>query len=146
MGNTASATTPTLVVEDPKQWKRIVSCIHDESHLGMKHTNKTAAKTLRSISERSYLKVQKRKDDAAMEQVIAILLGKGNNEYTTFCKMLRQSNYELWANELKSTAERFQEDKGTAVAFHTQQCQAIGHLQTGYTAERFPCQSEGVQE
>ena len=52
-----------------------------------------------------------------MGQVIAILLGKGNNEYTTFCKMLRQSNYELWANELESTAERCQEGGGTAVAF-----------------------------
>ena len=81
-----------------------------------------------------------------MGQVIEILRGKENHEYTTFCKMLRQSNNELWANELKSTAERCQKGGGTAVAFHTQQCQAIGHLQTGYTAERFPCQSEGVQE
>ena len=47
VGNTASSTAPTLVVEDPKQRKRIVSCIHDESHLGMKHTNETAAKKIK---------------------------------------------------------------------------------------------------
>lgn len=50
-------------------------------------------------------------------QLIKILRGKENHEYTTFCMMLRQSNYELWVNELEPAAVRFQEGGGTAVAF-----------------------------
>ena len=31
-------------MEDPEQWKRIISTIHDESHLGINRTNEMVAK------------------------------------------------------------------------------------------------------
>ena len=47
-----------------------------------------------------------------IEQIIMILLGKGDKEFTTFTKMLRRSNYSVWANELESAAESFKKCAG----------------------------------
>ena len=50
-----------------------------------------------------------------MEQVghiIKILQGKGDEDFATFCRMLRQCNYEVWARELELTAERFKTSEG----------------------------------
>ena len=44
-----------------------------------------------------------------MEQIgelINILLGKEDMAFYTFCDLLQRSNYEVWARELKSVAER----------------------------------------
>ena len=45
-------------------------------------------------------------------QIIKILKGKGDEDFATFCHMLRQCNYEVWARELESTAERFKTSEG----------------------------------
>ena len=58
---------------------------------------------------------EKSGDSDQMEQVITILRGKGDDEFATFCEMLKQSSYEGWANKLKSTAESFKKGKGVIV-------------------------------
>ena len=40
-----------------------------------------------------------------MGKLIAILLGKGDKEFSTFCDMLERSNYSAWANRLRQEAE-----------------------------------------
>ena len=47
-----------------------------------------------------------------IEQMIKILLGKGDKEFAIFIKMLRRSNYGVWANELESAAESFKKCAG----------------------------------
>ena len=42
-----------------------------------------------------------------IDKVIEILRGKGDREFQTFCVMLRESNYTVWADELEREAERF---------------------------------------
>ena len=44
-----------------------------------------------------------------MGELIRILLGKRNADFYTFCKMLRDSNYALWADELERKAGEFRE-------------------------------------
>ena len=51
-------------------------------------------------------------DVQQIEQVIDILRGKGDKEFTTFCQMLQQSNCHVWAHELKSKAEEFKTGDG----------------------------------
>ena len=51
-------------------------------------------------------------DAEQMGQVIEILRGKGDQEFTAFCTMLRRSNYEVWANQLESSAEWFKNATG----------------------------------
>ena len=46
-----------------------------------------------------------RNAESPMEQLIAILLGKGNKEFDIFCDMLRKSNHCAWAVKLKQKAE-----------------------------------------
>ena len=45
-------------------------------------------------------------DMEQMEELINILLGKDDTAFHTFCDMLQRSNYEAWARELKSAAEK----------------------------------------
>ena len=45
-------------------------------------------------------------DMEQMGELINILLGKGDVAFYTFCDLLERSNYEVWAHELKSAAER----------------------------------------
>ena len=50
-----------------------------------------------------------------VEQVghlVEILQGKGDDDFATFCRMLRQCNYDVWARELELTAERFKTSEG----------------------------------
>ena len=42
-----------------------------------------------------------------MVRLIAILRGKTDKEFDTFCDMLEKSNYSVWANTLKQEAERW---------------------------------------
>ena len=49
-----------------------------------------------------------------MDRVIDILLGKAEKDFTTFLKMLRDSNNKVWAEELKKRAEQFKKE-GTYV-------------------------------
>ena len=49
-----------------------------------------------------------------IEKIIEILRGKTNEDFATFCTMLRDTNHVVWADELEKEAERFQrERKGT---------------------------------
>ena len=50
-----------------------------------------------------------------MEELIRILLGKGNADFSTFCVMLRQSNNAVWANELERRAREFRGEPGAHV-------------------------------
>ena len=50
-----------------------------------------------------------------MEELIRILLGKGNLDFKIFCEMLRQCNYELWADELEKRAREFNIEAGNYV-------------------------------
>ena len=47
-----------------------------------------------------------------MGELIRILLGKGNADFRTFCTMLRQSNYSVWADELERKAREFRREPG----------------------------------
>ena len=47
-----------------------------------------------------------------MGEVICILLGKTDADFITFCKMLRESNNGVWAEQLEDKAKEFKE-KGT---------------------------------
>lgn len=56
-----------------------------------------------------------------MGELIQILLGKSNRDFKIFCKMLRQSNYDLWANELGKKAREFKgEPAGTFVLIYVE--------------------------
>ena len=48
-----------------------------------------------------------------MDRVIELLLGKADEDFTTFLKMLRNSNNKVWAAELEKMAEQFK--KGMCV-------------------------------
>ena len=45
-------------------------------------------------------------DMEQMGELINILLGKEDMAFYAFCDLLQRSNYEVWARELKSAAER----------------------------------------
>ena len=45
-------------------------------------------------------------DMEQMGELISILLGKEDRAFYTFCDLLQRSNYEVWARELNSAAER----------------------------------------
>ena len=45
-----------------------------------------------------------------MDKVIDILLGKADKDFTTFLKMLQDSNNQAWAEELEKRAEQFKEE------------------------------------
>ena len=49
-------------------------------------------------------------DAQQIEEVIDILRGKGDKEFATFCQMLRQCNYQVWACQLELKAEKFRSD------------------------------------
>ena len=48
-----------------------------------------------------------------MGELIRILLGKGNADFRTFCRMLRQTNNGLWAAALERKASEFRGEPGT---------------------------------
>ena len=51
-------------------------------------------------------------DAEQMGKVIEILRGKGDEEFNVFCTMLRRCNYEVWANQLESSAKSFKKTAG----------------------------------
>ena len=49
-----------------------------------------------------------------IDKVIETLRGKTNEDFATFCTMLRETNNVVWADELEKVAEQFKsERKGT---------------------------------
>ena len=50
-----------------------------------------------------------------MGELIRILLGKGNADFRTFCRMLRQSNHSVWAEQLERRAREFRGESGAHV-------------------------------
>ena len=50
-----------------------------------------------------------------MGELIRILLGKGNADFSIFCRMLNQSSNDLWANELERKAREFRGEPGVHV-------------------------------
>ena len=53
-----------------------------------------------------------------MGELIQILLGQRNADFKIFCRMLRQSNNALWANELERTAKQFREQSGRQCTYN----------------------------
>ena len=47
-----------------------------------------------------------------MGKVIDILCGKGDKDFSTFLQMLRESNNEVWAEELKKKVKKLKRKKG----------------------------------
>ena len=67
-----------------------------------------------------------------MDKVIKILIGKADEDFATFLKMLQDSNNGVWAEELKKTAEQFKEEgmcreKGSPSEVCSTQCNARAH-------------------
>ena len=54
-------------------------------------------------------------DAEKMEKLIQILCGKGNSDFETFCEMLRQCSYKLWADKLEKKARKFNTEAGNHV-------------------------------
>ena len=46
-----------------------------------------------------------------IEKIIKILRGKTNEDFVTFCTMLRVTNHVVWADELEKEAERFKRER-----------------------------------
>ena len=61
-------------------------------------------------------------DSNQIEQILKFLRGKGDNEFDTFCKMLRRCNYGVWANKLESEAETFKNGQGKVIVYYSQFC------------------------
>ena len=56
-------------------------------------------------------------DSNQIGQIIKILYGKDDRAFTTFCEMLRRSNYGVWANKLESEAETLKNGQGKVIAY-----------------------------
>ena len=55
-----------------------------------------------------------------MGELIQILLGKTNQDFKVFCRMLRQSDYHVWANELEKKAREFKGEPGTLILIYVE--------------------------
>ena len=58
---------------------------------------------------------------AQIEQVIEILRGKRDEDFTCFLEMLRSTNNSVWAEELRKKAEQFEREYGKCVWRETDQ-------------------------
>ena len=68
------------------------------------------------MSQGEALAVESKPSNAEqMGELIWILLGKGNADFRTFCTMLHQSNYSVWADELERKAREFRREQGAHV-------------------------------
>ena len=68
------------------------------------------------MNEREAMAVESKQSNAEqMGELIWILLTKGNADFRTFCTMLRQSNYSIWADELERKAREFRREPGAHV-------------------------------
>lgn len=47
-----------------------------------------------------------------IDKVIEILRGKGDEDFRTFCKIVRESNNGIWAAELEGKAQEFMKEEG----------------------------------
>ena len=65
--------------------------------------------------------MSKQSNAEQMGEIIQILLGKTNRDFKIFCRMLRQSNYDLWANELEKKAREFKEEPGRLVLIYVEE-------------------------
>ena len=59
--------------------------------------------------------VESKPSNEQMGEVIRILLGKRNADFKIFCRILRESNYSVWADELERKAREFRGEPGTHV-------------------------------
>ena len=57
---------------------------------------------------------QERTNREQVDKLIELLLGKSDEDFATFLRMLRDSNNKVWAEELEKRAEHFKEE-GTCV-------------------------------
>ena len=73
-----------------------------------------AAGGFMSATEEQQVKEQ-HGDDEQMGKLIEILKGKQDKDFIIFLKMLRSTNYGVWADELKKKAEEFKKAKSKCV-------------------------------
>ena len=60
--------------------------------------------------------VESKNDNAEqMGELVRILRGKKNKDFRIFCTMLRNSNYDTWAEQLELKAREFKGEPGTHV-------------------------------
>ena len=66
-----------------------------------------------------------------MDKIIEILQGKGDEDFQTFCKILRKANYRHWASELEKKAEELSKriGEGTYVQKETVQFFPLFYVQ-----------------
>lgn len=57
-----------------------------------------------------------------MGELISILLGKSDADFGTFCAMLRDVGYGVWANELEKKAEWFKQTPGVYIGIDAYLC------------------------
>ena len=59
--------------------------------------------------------VESKPSNEQMGEVIRILLGKRNADFKIFCRILHESNYRVWADQLEKKAREFRGEPGTHV-------------------------------
>ena len=64
--------------------------------------------------------MSKQSNAEQMGELIQILLGKTKQDFKIFCRILKQSNYDLWANELEKKAREFKEEPGRLVLIYVE--------------------------
>ena len=64
--------------------------------------------------------ISKQENAKQMGELIQILLGKSNQDFKIFCRMLRQSEYHAWANELEKKVREFKGEPGTLVLIYVE--------------------------
>ena len=57
-----------------------------------------------------------------MGELISILLGQSEADFGTFCAMLRDVGYEVWAKELEKKAEWFKHTSGAYIGIDAHPC------------------------
>ena len=66
-----------------------------------------------------------------MGELISILLGQSEADFGTFCAMLRDVGYEVWAKELEKKAERFKQTPGVYIGIDAHPCRGK-HVYTAH--------------
>ena len=80
------------------------------------------------LDDREAVRVrQERTNMEQMDKLIQFLLGKSNEDFATFLKMLRQSNNGAWAEKLAKTAKQMKQNEGMYSEKGNQLATLAGH-------------------
>ena len=84
----------------------------------MKNWNRNALDALRG----ELAVLSKASNVEQMGELISILLGKSDADFGTFCVMLRDVGYAVWAYELEKKAEWFKQTSGAYIGIDIYLC------------------------